>query len=62
VAGQRRCAIHQPNFLPRLSTLAKIYAADVWVVLDDVQFAAAITSTGHDSDSSRTRPGSNGCR
>ncbi|MFF2819467.1 WbqC family protein [Kitasatospora cineracea] len=31
------CAIHQPNFLPRLSTLAKIAAADVWVVLDDVQ-------------------------
>ncbi|WP_232794910.1 WbqC family protein [Kitasatospora sp. NRRL B-11411] len=32
-------AIHQPNFLPRLSTLAKLYAADVWVVLDDVQHA-----------------------
>ncbi|HMJ22821.1 MAG TPA: WbqC family protein [Terriglobales bacterium] len=32
------CAIHQPNFLPRLSTLAKIMSADVWVVLDDVQF------------------------
>lgn len=35
----RACAIHQPNLLPRLSTLAKLYAADVWVVLDDVQFA-----------------------
>ena len=23
-----RCAVHQPNFLPRLSTLAKLYAAD----------------------------------
>lgn len=33
-----RAAIHQPNFLPRLSTLAKIYQADVWVVLNDVQF------------------------
>jgi hypothetical protein len=33
------CAIHQPNFFPRLSTLAKLYAADRWVVLDDVQFA-----------------------
>lgn len=33
-----RCAIHQPNLLPRLSTLAKIFSADVWVVLDDVQF------------------------
>jgi hypothetical protein len=33
-----RCAIHQPNFLPRLSTLAKLYAADCVVILDDVQF------------------------
>lgn len=32
------CAIHQPNFLPRLSTLAKLYTADIWIVLDDVQF------------------------
>lgn len=32
------CAIHQPNFFPRLSTLAKLYRADCWVVLDDVQF------------------------
>ncbi|PPK66218.1 WbqC family protein [Actinokineospora auranticolor] len=34
------CAIHQPNLFPRLPTLAKLYAADVWVVLDDVQFTA----------------------
>jgi hypothetical protein len=34
----RICAIHQPNFLPRLSTLAKLFASDVWVVLDDVQY------------------------
>lgn len=32
------CAIHQPNFFPRLSALAKLAAADVWVVLHDVQF------------------------
>jgi hypothetical protein len=32
------CAIHQPNFLPRLSTLAKLYAAGIWIILDDVQF------------------------
>ena len=32
------CAIHQPNLFPRLSTVAKLYAADIWVVLDDVQF------------------------
>jgi hypothetical protein len=39
VAGELLCAIHQPNFFPRLSTLAKLFTADVWVVLDDVQFA-----------------------
>ncbi|MFI5963073.1 WbqC family protein [Streptomyces asoensis] len=33
------CAIHQPNLFPRLSTLAKLYSADRWIVLDDVQFA-----------------------
>jgi hypothetical protein len=32
------CAIHQPNFLPRLTTLAKLFVADYWIVLDDVQF------------------------
>ncbi|MFD4377504.1 WbqC family protein [Streptomyces sp. NPDC058486] len=35
----RTAAIHQPNLFPRLSTLAKLYAADTWIVLDDVQFA-----------------------
>jgi hypothetical protein len=39
VAADLLCAIHQPNFFPRLSTLAKLFTADVWVVLDDVQFA-----------------------
>lgn len=34
---ERTCAIHQPNLFPRPATLAKILAADVWVVLDDVQ-------------------------
>ena len=38
MASKRRCAIHQPNFFPRLRTLTKLYAADVWVILDDVQF------------------------
>nr|WP_307038377.1 WbqC family protein [Streptomyces canus] len=32
------CAIHQPNLFPRLSTLAKLFAADRWIILDDVQF------------------------
>lgn len=31
---------HQPNFLPRLKVLHKISAADVWVVLDDVQYVS----------------------
>ncbi|MDX6236958.1 MAG: hypothetical protein QOG10_1773 [Kribbellaceae bacterium] len=34
-----RCAIHQPNLFPRLSTLAKLFAADIWIALDDVQFS-----------------------
>jgi hypothetical protein len=33
-----RCAVHQPNLFPRPHTLAKLLAADVWIVLDDVQF------------------------
>jgi hypothetical protein len=36
--GKVTAAIHQPNFLPRLSTLTKLYTADWWVVLDSVQF------------------------
>ncbi|WP_326704603.1 hypothetical protein [Streptomyces cyaneofuscatus] len=32
------CAIHQLNPFPRLTTLAKLFAADYWIVLDDVQF------------------------
>jgi WbqC-like protein family len=32
------CAIHQPNLFPRLSTLFKLYATDIWIVLDTVQF------------------------
>ncbi|MGX9921645.1 WbqC family protein [Streptomyces sp. NPDC002248] len=32
------CAIHQPNLFPRLTTLAKLFTADYWIVLDDVQF------------------------
>ncbi|GAA2018680.1 WbqC family protein [Catenulispora yoronensis] len=31
-------AIHQPNLFPRLSTLAKLYACNTRIVLDDVQF------------------------
>ncbi|WP_318657860.1 WbqC family protein [Streptomyces aureocirculatus] len=33
------CAIHQPNLFPRPTTLAKLFRADYWIVLDDVQFA-----------------------
>ncbi|WP_229713482.1 WbqC family protein [Streptomyces fuscichromogenes] len=38
-ASDGLCAIHQPNLFPRLSTLAKLFSADLWIVLDDVQFA-----------------------
>lgn len=31
--------IHQPNLFPRLKVLQKIALADIWIVLDDVQFA-----------------------
>jgi len=37
------CAIHQPNFLPRLTTLAKLFAADYWIILDDVQLTGGMT-------------------
>lgn len=39
------CAIHPPNLFPCLATPAKLFAADYWIVLDDVQFTAATTST-----------------
>jgi hypothetical protein len=35
-----RLAIHQPNFLPRLKVLQKLACADVWCVLDSVQYCA----------------------
>jgi hypothetical protein len=35
-----RTAIHQPNFFPRLKVLQKIASADVWCVLDSVQYCA----------------------
>lgn len=38
MGNARVCAIHQPNLFPRWVTLSKLLAADVWVVLDDVQF------------------------
>ncbi len=34
-----RIAIHQPNFLPHTGFFKKIYLSDIFVVLDDVQFA-----------------------
>ncbi len=34
-----KITIHQPNYLPRLKVLQKIVSADIWVVLDSVQFA-----------------------
>jgi len=33
-----RIAIHQPNFFPRLKVLQKLASADIWCVLDSVQY------------------------
>ena len=33
------CAIHQPNFFPRLGTTLKLIMSDVWVSMSHVQFA-----------------------
>lgn len=40
VAFGTSIAIHQPNFLPRLKVLQKLAHADVWCVLDSVQYNA----------------------
>lgn len=37
--GERIVALHQPNFFPWLGYFDKIVRADVFVVLDDVQFS-----------------------
>lgn len=31
-------AIHQPNLFPRLKILQKLALADIWIVLDNVQY------------------------
>src|SRR5688500_306398 len=33
-----RVATHQPNLFPRLKVLQKLASADVWIVLDNVQY------------------------
>src|ERR1043165_7383559 len=40
MVSRRSIAIHQPNFLPRLKVLQKLAHADVWCVLDSVQYNA----------------------
>lgn len=54
------CAIHQPNLFPRLSTLAKLHAADIWVVLDDVQFTRGVYQQRCRLANIRHPPASNG--
>lgn len=40
MSAGKTCAIHQPNFLARTKTLAKVAASDILVVLDNVQYNA----------------------
>ena len=51
MAGDRLVAIHQPNFFPWLGYFSKAVRADVFIVLDDVQFAR----TGAGTWSNRVR-------
>ena len=47
---ERIVACHQPNFLPWLGFFAKMAKADVFILLDDVQF-----TQGHHSQNWTTR-------
>jgi len=40
-----RVAIHQPHYLPWLGYLHRMAQADLFIVLDHVQFGAATTRT-----------------
>ena len=48
--GSKIVACHQPNFLPWIGFFAKIYHADVFFLLDDVQF-----TQGHSKHNWTTR-------
>ena len=39
ITQEKKIAIHQPNYLPWLGYFYKIYQADVFVFLDDVQYS-----------------------
>ena len=46
MGADRIVAIHQPNFLPWLGYFDKLARADVFVLLDSVQFPRSATASG----------------
>lgn len=53
----RTVVIHQPDFLPYLGFFHRFLLADLWVVLDDVQFLAGGSKSWHNRDKIKTPHG-----
>lgn len=53
----RTVVIHQPDFLPYLGFFHRFLLADLWVVLDDVQFLAGGSKSWHNRDKIKTPQG-----
>ena len=49
--------IHQPDFLPYLGFFHRFLIADIWVVLDNVQFVSGCSKSWHNRDKIKTRDG-----
>lgn len=54
---ERTVVIHQPDFLPHLGFFDKFLDADIWVVLDTVQFLSGGSKSWHNRDKIKTRNG-----
>ena len=50
-------AAHQPHYLPWIGYLAKVAAADLFVVMDDLQYEAQNFQTAIGSSSTTGRSG-----